>query len=224
MEGLEISEMRVEPCVDSRFIRPSRVVFKQNGREREWDYLKVHDSVCALLFNTTRKAFILVKQFRPAVYMHINRNIHKKVPTDGSAVSMTAEDSSLPITAPLSEGVTYELCAGIIDKNMSLAGLMRQEILEECGYDVPEENLQEIVSFRGGVGSTGALQTFFFAKVTDEMCVSKGGGNLDEGERIEVFYLPLEKSREFLFDQTKQKPAGLMFAFMWYFNKFKVSI
>ena len=29
MEGLEISEMRVEPCVDSRFIRPSRVVFKQ---------------------------------------------------------------------------------------------------------------------------------------------------------------------------------------------------
>ena len=29
MEGLEISEMRVEPRVDSRFIRPSRVVFKQ---------------------------------------------------------------------------------------------------------------------------------------------------------------------------------------------------
>ena len=29
MDGLEISEMRVEPCVDSRFIRPSRVVFKQ---------------------------------------------------------------------------------------------------------------------------------------------------------------------------------------------------
>ena len=29
MEGLEISEMRVEPCVDSRFIKPSRVVFKQ---------------------------------------------------------------------------------------------------------------------------------------------------------------------------------------------------
>ena len=154
--------------------------------------------------------------------MHINRNLHKTVSTDGSAVSMKAEDSSLPITAPYSEGVTYELCAGIIDKNMSLASIMRQEILEECGYDVPEENLQEVVSFRGGVGSTGSLQTFFFAEVTDAMCVSKGGGNLQEGERIEVFYLPLEKSREFLFDATKQKPAGLMFAFMWYFNKFKL--
>ena len=154
--------------------------------------------------------------------MHVNRNLNKKPLTDGSAVTMAAEDSSLPITAPVSEGVTYELCAGIIDKNMSLAGLMKQEILEECGYDVPEENLQEVVSFRGGVGSTGALQTVFFAEVTDEMCVSKGGGNLQEGEQIEVFYLPLEKSREFVFDATKHKPAGLMFAFMWYFNKFKV--
>jgi len=222
MDGLEISEMRVEPCVDSRFIHPSRVVFKQNGRQRKWDYLKVHDSVCALLFNTTRQAFILVKQFRPAIYMHINRNLHKKVVNDGSSVSMTTEDSSVPITAPFSVGVTYELCAGIIDKNMSLASLMKQEILEECGYDVPVENLQEITSFRSGVGTTGALQTLFFAEVTDEMCVNKGGGNSDEGEMIEVFYLPLEKSREFMFDITKHKPAGFMFAMMWYLDKFRV--
>ena len=158
----------------------------------------------------------------PAIYMHVNRNLHKKASTDGSAVTMTADDASLPITAPFNEGVTYELCAGIIDKNMSLAGLMKQEILEECGYDIPEENLQEVVSFRGGVGSTGSLQTFFYAEVTDEMIVSQGGGNLNEGERIEVFYLPLDKSREFVFDATKHKPAGLMFAFMWYFNKFNI--
>lgn len=222
MDGLEITDMRVKPCVDSRFIQPSRVVFKQNGRERKWDYIKVHDSVCALLFNTTRQAFVLVKQFRPAVYMHVNRKLNKKVLNDGSTVSMATEDSSIPITAPLSEGVTYELCAGIIDKNMSRVSLIKQEILEECGYDVPEENLQEITSFRGGVGTTGALQTFFFAEVTDEMCVSKGGGNMQEGEMIELFYLPLEKSREFMFDLTKHKPAGFMFALMWYFDKFKV--
>ena len=29
MEELHISDMRVEPCVNSRFIQPSRVVFKQ---------------------------------------------------------------------------------------------------------------------------------------------------------------------------------------------------
>ena len=154
--------------------------------------------------------------------MHINRNLQKKVVSDGGAVLVTAEDTSMPITAPFSEGVTYELCAGIIDKNMTLRSLMRQEILEECGYDVPEENIQEIASFRAGVGSTGALQTCFFAKVSDEMQVTSGGGNPQEGERIEVFYLPLEKSREFVFDNSKHKPAGLMFAFMWYFDMFKV--
>ena len=154
--------------------------------------------------------------------MHINRNLHKKVLNDGSSVSMATEDSSIPITAPFSEGVTYEMCAGIIDRNISPASTMKQEILEECGYDVPEENLQEIVSFRSGVGTSGAVQTFFFAEVTDEMCVSKGGGNVQEGEMIDVFYLPLEKSREFMYDDTKKKPAGFMFALMWYFDKFKV--
>lgn len=154
--------------------------------------------------------------------MHINKNLHKKVLNDGSSVSMATDDSSIPITAPFSEGVTYEMCAGIIDKNISPASTMKQEILEECGYDVPEEKLHEIVSFRSGVGSSGALQTFFFAEVTDEMCVSKGGGNVQEGEMIDVFYLPLEKSREFMYDDTKQKPAGFMFALMWYFDKFKV--
>ena len=154
--------------------------------------------------------------------MHINKNLHKEVLNDGSSVSMATDDSSIPITAPFSEGVTYEMCAGIIDKNISPASTMKQEILEECGYDVPEEKLQEIVSFRSGVGSSGALQTFFFAEVTDEMCVSKGGGNVQEGEMIDVFYLPLEKSREFMYDDTKQKPAGFMFALMWYFDKFKV--
>ena len=154
--------------------------------------------------------------------MHINKNLHKKVLNDGSSVSMATDDSSIPITAPFSEGVTYEMCAGIIDKDISPASTMKQEILEECGYDVPEEKLQEIVSFRSGVGSSGALQTFFFAEVTDEMCVSKGGGNVQEGEMIDVFYLPLEKSREFMYDDTKQKPAGFMFALMWYFDKFKV--
>ena len=154
--------------------------------------------------------------------MHINKNLNKKVLNDGSSVSMATDDSSIPITAPFSEGVTYEMCAGIIDKNISPASTMKQEILEECGYDVPEEKLQEIVSFRSGVGTSGALQTFFFAEVTDEMCVSKGGGNVQEGEMIDVFYLPLEKSREFMYDDTKQKPAGFMFALMWYFDKFKV--
>jgi len=140
-----------------------------------------------------------------------------------SSINVKTEDPSTKVVAPPSTGITYELCAGIIDKEISLTAIMKEELLEECGYNVPEENIKKICKCRAGVGSTGAEQTLFFATVTDEMIVEgAGGGNLFEGERIEVFYLPLDKSREFVFDETKEKPAGLMFAFMWYFEKFKV--
>ena len=36
---------------------------------------------------------------------------------------MTTEDLSAPVTASVSEGVPYELCAGIVDKHASLKSL-----------------------------------------------------------------------------------------------------
>lgn len=49
---------------------------------------------------------------------------------------------------PTSLGFTIELCAGIVDKEKSLAEIMKDEILEECGYAVPLSAIQKITSFR----------------------------------------------------------------------------
>ncbi len=49
---------------------------------------------------------------------------------------------------PGSVGVTWELCAGIVDKNKSLAEIAQEEILEECGYNVPLEKVERIAAFR----------------------------------------------------------------------------
>ncbi len=49
---------------------------------------------------------------------------------------------------PASLGVTWELCAGIVDKDLSLIEITREEIREECGYDVPAESISKITSFR----------------------------------------------------------------------------
>lgn len=50
---------------------------------------------------------------------------------------------------PASAGVTYELCAGLVDKpHLSLEEIARQEVLEECGYDVPADKLRRITSYR----------------------------------------------------------------------------
>ncbi len=65
---------------------------------------------------------------------------------EGQATSEGESSSQWP---PASAGVTYELCAGLVDKpDLSLEEIARQEVLEECGYDVPASKLRRITSYR----------------------------------------------------------------------------
>lgn len=47
-----------------------------------------------------------------------------------------------------STGFTYELCAGIIDKEKPVADIATEELLEECGYQVNADCLEEITRCR----------------------------------------------------------------------------
>lgn len=61
----------------------------------------------------------------------------------------TSEGESSSQWPPATVGVTYELCAGLVDKpELSLEEIARQEVLEECGYDVPASKLKRITSYR----------------------------------------------------------------------------
>lgn len=67
-------------------------------------------------------------------------------PQEGPSASEGESSNPWP---PGSAGVTYELCAGLVDKpNLSLEEIARQEVLEECGYDVPASKLKRITSYR----------------------------------------------------------------------------
>ena len=50
----------------------------------------------------------------------------------------------------LVDNIVYTFCcfAGIVDKTCSLAEIAKQEVLEECGYDVPIEKFEKIRSYR----------------------------------------------------------------------------
>jgi UDP-sugar diphosphatase len=49
---------------------------------------------------------------------------------------------------PLSMGMTLELCAGLMDKlNLTPRKTVHEEIVEECGYNVPEEQIQHVKTF-----------------------------------------------------------------------------
>ncbi len=48
---------------------------------------------------------------------------------------------------PAKCGVTTELVAGIVDKNKPLDELIKSEVWEESGYDVPLENFQKVATY-----------------------------------------------------------------------------
>merc|ERR1719233_2401343 len=109
--------------------------------------MKTHNSVAIVIFNKTTHKFVFVKQFRPAVFMNRATVITGKTINSGDKVDTNAVKGE--------EGITMELCAGIIDKNISLEEIAR----EEGGYVVPVEKLKKIIEFPSGVGSSGGTQT-----------------------------------------------------------------
>ncbi len=160
--------------------------YKQKGVSKAWDMVHVHDSVSVLIYHRDRNAFVLVKQFRPPVYLN-NK-----------------------------DGFTYELCAGIVDKDTSLEQIAKEEIDEECGYEVALEKIERITSFYTAVGFAGAQQTLYYCEVDESMKAHEGGGI--HVEDIEVVYLDVEDAKVFIFDERKSKTPGIMFAMMWWFD------
>jgi UDP-sugar diphosphatase len=183
----KIENFQLNPLDDSKFISTALATYDQNGIRKNWEIVQAHDSVAILIYHKDKDAFILVKQFRPAVYLN-NRN-----------------------------GMTVELCAGIVDKDLSLVQIAKEEIDEECGYDVPLEKIKRITSFYTSVGFAGSKQTLYYAEVDESMKVSEGGGV--EGELIEVIELSIQDAEALIYNETVAKTPGLMFAFMWFFNQ-----
>ena len=184
-----IEDFILNPLVDAKFISSSLATYKQNGMAKSWEIVQAHDSVAILIYHTELKSFILVKQFRPAVYVNNT------------------------------EGMSLELCAGIVDKNMSLTQIAQEEIEEECGYKVTVESIEKITSFYTSVGFAGSRQTLYYVEIDESMKVSEGGGV--DAEEIEVITLPVAQARTFMYDESIVKTPGLLFAFMWWSDRIR---
>ena len=188
MNNLKIKNLTTTKLENPKFVKPLRINYTQNDIQKTWEAVQSFDSVAVLLYHTTKDAFVLVKQFRPPVYLH---------------------DSNYPFT--------YELCAGIIDKDVSLKQIVKEEIDEECGYDVSINNIHKITSFFTNVGVSGAKQHLYFTSIDESMKIHDGGGIHDE--LIELEYLPLNQAKDFIFDESKAKTPGLISAFYWFWEK-----
>ena len=185
-----IEDLKISPLKETNYIKPLKVNFTLNGIKKSWEAVRSHDSVSILLYHEEKKAFLFVKQFRIPVYLNDN-NIK----------------------------YTYELCAGLVDKDKSIEEIAIEEIDEECGYKVELENLQKITSFFTNVGISGAKQYLFFATICENQKLHSGGGINDE--QIELYFLNVDDIDNFIFDETKAKTPGLIFSLYWFLKNQK---
>jgi UDP-sugar diphosphatase len=117
----------------------------------------------------------------------------------------------------VADGITTELCAGIVDKkDMSLAAIARDEVEEECGYRLQVDELQHIQTFRSAIGTGGAKMSLFYAEVSDEKKVSSGGGLVEEGEMIEVIEMSVNEVRRLISKEDINSPPFTLYGIQWF--------
>ncbi|XP_030370310.1 uridine diphosphate glucose pyrophosphatase NUDT14-like [Scaptodrosophila lebanonensis] len=190
---------------DSKFIKPCRLHFIENGVEKDRDIIKIRDGLMILIYNVTRKKLVLVRQFRAAVYHGI---------ISGNTLDIPEGDVDLKLFPP-ELGVTLELCAGMVDKQKSLEEIAREEVLEECGYDVPVDSILPIYKYRSGIGASSGGHFLYYCEVNDSQKVASGGGVHDEV--IEVVELSIDEVECFVQSGTEINGApGLLVAFLWF--------
>ncbi|VEN46782.1 unnamed protein product [Callosobruchus maculatus] len=197
----------VQTPKNSKFIKSCTMEFIQNGKKLCCNLHDIHNSVSVLIYNITRNRFVFVRQFRPAVYYE---SIHPKDRKPNVEIDT--------LKYPPEKGITLEFCSGIVDKKIPIRDIAKDEILEECGYEVPSESLLKIGNCRSGAEYHGSYQSIMYCEVNDEMRVSQGGGV--GTEMIEVVEMSLDQVKQYITKEHVNSPPGFLFGIYWFlYNK-----
>ncbi len=182
-----IENFHIQPLKEGKFIQPYLATYIQDGVAKSWEVLRAGDSVAILIWHKEYQKFILVRQFRPAVYLY-NR-----------------------------DGMSIELCAGLLDKEgLSIEEIASEEVAEECGFFVEPSLLEKINSFYTSVGFAGNRQTLYYVEVDESMRCGEGGG-VEGEEQIEVLELTTKEAKVLMADESRVRTPGLLYALCWWF-------
>ncbi|ARE80461.1 NUDIX domain-containing protein [Campylobacter helveticus] len=193
---MKFKNLKELPFTPSIYIKPKRFAYESKGKNYTWDFIEAKDSVSVLLYHKSLESFIFVRQFRIPLWYHQTHDENYK------------ENANM--------GYTIELCSGLVDKNLSLEEIAKEECVEELGF-LPKK-LEKIGDYYTGFGSGVSKQSFYFAVVDEEDKIAQGGGV--DGEQIEAIYVKVVEFEEFIKKQIRT--PLLDFAYLWFMkNHFK---
>lgn len=186
----KVTIVQVVPNREPKFVKTQKVLAVRDGDNTgestnvDWEMVNTHDTVHIMVDNTDTKELLLVRQVR---------------------IPVLVNDDSF-------DGVVYEACAGIIDKDISIDEIAREEILEELGYDIPISDITFFKQIKSSVGSAGRTSHLYFAEVKEQYKVNEGGGI--HGEDIEVVRIPYNEVDEFIVNYTIHTDAVTLLLIM----------
>jgi len=175
---------KINILAKGKYLELKEVFFNYFGKRRRWEVCTSLNSVAVLIYDKDLDSLILVKQFR------------------------------LPLFLKNNNGYALELCAGLCDKEKEDIVIAKEEVLEECGYDVDINDLKKVTSTWGNVGTSASKQIIYYVEVDSSKKIHRGGGVDDED--IEVVEIKSNEVEKVVFDENIVLTPGAKLALLWW--------
>lgn len=200
----------VEPLEKAQYVPTQLVVAAVEGQSapKYWEMINGHDSVHVLIVNRETEEVILVNQVRIPFLVNKIKEITAQAKADG------INDSTLQKRIDKITGIVTEVCAGLVDKDANINQIVKEEILEECGYDVPLEAVKQLKVLRSAVGTQGTISHTYMVEVDESMKVNEGGGLPDED--IAVIRIKFKDVFSWLFEEDNDTDAITTFLLTYF--------
>ena len=185
-----------EQITDNKFVNINNITYSVGdkfGSIKQWEKVSTMDSVHVLVYNTTSDELLLIKQ--PRIPVLVN-------------------------TPSISNGETFELCAGIIDgfseysdnPHLRALHIAKQEVREELGHDIPISKFEPLPTYIGSTGLTGSTCYPFYVETSHG---TFRGQKLEESEFIDI--IPIKSSELSVFlENTINIDASTRYLLYWW--------
>ncbi len=188
-----MKNLKEEIFTKSQYIKPKRYSYQgKDDKIYTWDFIEAMDSVSVFLYHTQDDVFLFVKQFRIPLWDYQKRN------------NINLDEI----------GYSVELCSGLVDKNLSLEQIAKEECIEEVGYN--PKKIELIREFYTGFGSGISRQFLYFAQIDEDDKISCGGGI--DGEDIQIIRVKRDDFEHFYKSNIVKNPL-LEFSYLWFKNR-----
>ena len=206
-----ISEVWTSSLKHTNRFKTFSVNYQQSDNPVHWELVSGQgQDVCSvLLFDRHKQNFILVKQFRPVVFLKSLEN----VPHDSDIIPKEVYSTE--------KGITWELCSVKLSNNQpdstnklcpkNLISLQNQ-VANDVGYIINESNLTSVFRYR----TMGSFVNLFVGEVDDSLrCDRSNASNVDP------HIVPLDNVMGFIGDDSKPKVPDCAIAMLWWLNNNK---